>query len=80
MATITKTFNGKKFTYFCNGEVYRNSTRDYKYACVATTRKAKGATTEGKEFILSLGNKVDSTYNSYARFYGHCDLKVVAIQ
>ncbi len=80
MATITKTFNGKKFTYFCNGNVYKNSTRDYKFACVATTRKAKGALTEGHEFIISLGNKANSTYNSYARFYGHCDLEVVAIQ
>ena len=80
MATITKTFDGKRFTYLCNGEVYRNSTRGYKYACVATTRKAKGAITEGKEFILSLGNKVDSTYKSYSKFYKHCDLEVVAIQ
>ena len=80
MATITKTFNGKKFTYFCNGNVYKNSTRDYKFACVAITRKAKGALTEGHEFIISLGNKANSTYNSYARFYAHCDLEVVAIQ
>ena len=48
MAKIEKTFNGKRFTYLCNGEVYKNSTRDYKYACVATTRKAKGALIEGK--------------------------------
>ena len=74
MAKIEKTFNGKRFTYLCNGEVYKNSTRDYKYACVATTRKAKGAISEGREFILSLGNKVESTYNSMARFYKHCDL------
>ena len=80
MATITKTFNGKKFTYFCNGNVYKNSTRDYKFACVATTRKAKGALTEGHEFIISLGNKANSNYNSYARFYAHYDLEVVAIQ
>ncbi len=45
MAKIEKTFNGKRFTYLCNGEVYKNSTRDYKYACVATTRKAKGVLT-----------------------------------
>ena len=68
MAKIEKTFNGKRFTYLCNGEVYKNSTRDYKYACVATTRQAKGALTEGHEFILSLGNKVESTYNSMARW------------
>ena len=80
MAKIEKTFNGKRFTYLCNGEVYKNSTRDYKYACVATTRQAKGALTEGHEFILSLGNKVESTYNSMARFYRHCDLEVVEIQ
>ena len=80
MAKIEKTFNGKRFTYLCNGEVYKNSTRDYKYACVATTRQAKGAISEGHEFILSLGNKVESTYNSMARFYRHCDLEVVAIQ
>ena len=80
MAKIEKTFNGKRFTYFCNGEVYKNSTRDYKYACVATTRKAKGAISEGHEFSLSLGNKVESTYNSMARLYKHCDLEVVAIQ
>ena len=80
MAKIKKTFNGKRFTYLCNGEVYKNSTRDYKYACVATTRKAKGAISEGHEFILSLGNKVESTYNSMARFYRHCDLEVVVIQ
>ena len=80
MAKIEKTFDGKRFTYLCNGEVYKNSTRDYKYACVATTRKAKGAISEGHEFILSLGNKVESTYNSKARFYRHCDLEVVEIQ
>ena len=50
MAKIEKTFNGKRFTYLCNGEVYKNSTRDYKYACVATTRQAKGAISEGHEF------------------------------
>lgn len=54
MATITKTFNGKKFTYFCNGEVYKNSTRDYKYACVAKFKH------DGHEKILSLGNKKGS--------------------
>ena len=80
MAKIEKTFDGKRFTYLCNGELYKNSARNYKYACVATTRKAKGASTEGREFILSLGNKVESTYNSMARFYRHCDLEVVAIQ
>ena len=80
MAKIEKKFNGKRFTYLCNGEVYKHSTRDYKYACVATTRKAKGAISEGHEFILSLGNKIESTYNSMARFYRHCDLEVVAIQ
>ena len=57
MAKIEKTFNGKRFTHLFNGEVHKNSTRDYKYACVATTRKAKGAISEGHEFILSLGNK-----------------------
>ena len=80
MAKIEKTFNGKRFTHLFNGEVHKNSTRDYKYACVATTRKAKGAISEGHEFILSLGNKVESTYNSKARFYRHCDLEVVEIQ
>ena len=80
MAKIEKKFNGKRFTYLCNGEVYKNSARDYKYACVATTRKAKGAISEGHGFILALGNKVASTYNSMARFYRHCYLEVVAIQ
>ncbi len=79
MATITKTFDGKKFVYTCNGEVYKSSTRDFKYACVATTRKAKGATSEGYEFILSLGNNAKSTYNSMARYYGHCDLEIVTL-
>ena len=51
MAKIEKTFNGKRFTYLCNGEVYKNSTRDYKYACVATTRQAKGAIPEWHTFI-----------------------------
>ena len=75
MATITKTFNGKKFTYFCNGEVYKNSTRDYKYACIAKFKH------DGHERILSLGNKKDSTYNSMARFYvERADLEVVEIQ
>ena len=75
MAKITKTFNGKKFTYFCNGEVYKNSTRDYKYACVAKFKY------DGHERILSLGNKKDGTYNSMARFYvERADLEVVEIQ
>ena len=80
MAKIEKTFNGKRFTYLCNGKVYKHSTRDYKYACEATTRQAKGAISAGHEFILSLGNKAESTYNSMARFYRHCDLEVVEIQ
>lgn len=81
MATITKTFNGKKFTYFCNGEVYRNSTKNYKYACVATTRMAKGAKTEGIEFIIAIGNNADSTYRSMAKFYDfYCELNIVEIQ
>lgn len=80
MATITKSFNGKKYSYFCDGNLYKNSSRDYKYACVATTRQAKGAISEGNVFIVSLGNNAQSTYNSMARFYGHCDLEVVEIQ
>lgn len=77
---VTKTFNGKKFQYFFNGDLYRNSSRDYKYACVATPRLAKGATREGGPVVISLGNKIKSTYDSYARFYDHCDLEVVEIQ
>ena len=75
MATITKTFNGKKFTYLCNGEPYKNSTRDYKYACVAKFKY------DGHERIISLGNKVDTAYNSMARFYiERADLEVIEIQ
>lgn len=80
MAQVTKTFDGKKFHYFLGGNLYRNSTRDFKYACVAITREAKGATSEGYEFIISLGNNSTSTYNSMAKFYGHCDLRIEEIR
>ena len=75
MAKIEKTFNGKRFTHLFNGEVHKNSTRDYKYACVAKFKY------DGHERILSLGNKKDGTYNSMARFYvERADLEVVEIQ
>ena len=78
-AIVTKSFNGKQFSYSLNGEHYKNSKREFKYACVATSRVAKGACKEGCVFIISLGNKKESTYNSMARFYGHCDLEIVEI-
>ncbi len=77
---VTKTFNGKKYTYSINGRAYRQSTRDFKYACVAISRVAKGAASEGNEFIISLGNHYQSTYNSMARFYDHCDLRIEEIK
>ena len=79
MAKVEKIANGKKFNYLCNGKLFRTSTREYKYACIATTRISKGAGIEGLERIISLGNNPVSTYNSYARFYKHCDLEVVEI-
>ena len=59
MAKIEKTFNGKRFTYLCNGKVYKNSTRDYKYACVATTRKAKGAIRRGTNSSSPLATRLN---------------------
>ena len=78
-AKVTKQFDGKKFHYYFNGKFKRNSTKDYRYACVATTRIDKGACVEGYQFVISLGNKIDSTYNSMAHCYKHCDLSVVEI-
>lgn len=79
---ITKTIKGDKFIYTFNGKVVRTSKRDYKYACVATYRAAKGANEkyEGLSDVISLGNNPTSTYNSYAKFYHHADLEVVEIQ
>lgn len=79
MLQVTKQFDGKKYHYYFNGKLQKNSKRDYKYACVGTTRKDKGASVEGYQFVLSFGNKADSTYNSMARYFKHCDLKVVEI-
>ena len=59
MAKIEKTFNGKRFTYLCNGEVYKNSTKDYKYACVATTRQVKGASQRGMNSSSPLATRLN---------------------
>lgn len=79
MAKVEKIANGKSFKYLCNGQWFRTSSKDYKYACIATTRISKGAKIEGFERVISLGNDPKSTYYSYARFYQHCDLEVVEI-
>ena len=76
---VTKQFDGKKYHYYFNGKLQRNSTKDYRYACVATTKTDKGACVDGHQFVISFGNKADSTYNSMARLYRHCDLCVVEI-
>lgn len=67
---ISKSFDGKKFNYFCNGKLYRKSTRDYRFACVASWEN-------GFYKIISLGNKRESTYNSMAAYYRNCKLEVV---
>lgn len=72
MTTITKTRKGDKMQYFCNGRLYRTSKRDYKYACVAFDDA-------GNCSIISLGNNANSTYNSMATFYSHCNLKIFEI-
>lgn len=72
-AQVTKTQVGGKFIYTYNNEVVRKSTREFKYACIATFPS-------GKSKVISMGNKADSTYNSYARFYEHCKLEIVTIQ
>lgn len=71
---ITKTFDGKKYHYFFNGNIFRNSYKDFKYACIAHNN--------GKSWVLSLGNDKESTYRSKAQFYAHwCEkLEVVEIQ
>lgn len=71
--SVIKSVNGKKFVYSYNGEVIRTSTREFKYACIATHES-------GASKVISMGNKAESTYNSMARFYQHCSLEIVAIQ
>jgi hypothetical protein len=71
--SVIKSVKGNKFVYTYNGEVVRTSTREYKYACIATFES-------GASKVISMGNKADSTYNSYARFYQHCKLEIVEIQ
>lgn len=69
MANAIKTFDGKRFVYSIGEHVFRKSSRDYKYACVAKFKS-------GTEAIISLGNNAKSTYNSMACFYGHCELRI----
>ena len=70
----TKTFDGKKYHYFFNGKLFRNSTRNFKYACIATSRET------GNSFMVSLGNDRLSTLKSMSHCYAHyCNLKVVEI-
>ena len=70
---INKEQRGSKTLYFFNGELYRTSKNDYRYACIAIWK-------DGYEKVLSLGNKPDSTLNSYGRFYkDRCTLEVVEI-
>lgn len=70
----TKTFDGKKYHYFFNGKLFRNSTRNFKYACIATSRET------GNSFMVSLGNDKQSTLKSMAHCYAHyCDLEVVEV-
>lgn len=77
---ITKTFNGKKYCYTFNGQVCRQSTKDYKYACIATVSE-KGNQGYGKQMVISFGNDKRSTYHSMARLYAHwCELEVVDIK
>jgi hypothetical protein len=74
MATFTKTFDGKKFHYCFNGKPYRNSGRDFKYGCFATSRET------GNSFPVSLGNSKESTLRSMAHCYAHyCDMEVIEI-
>ena len=71
---ITKTFDGKKYHYFFNGKLFRNSTRNFKYACIATSRET------GNSFMVSLGNDKQSTLKSMAHCYAHyCDLEVFEV-
>lgn len=70
--SVTKIYDGKKWQYTFNGKVYRNSKREFRYACLASYNS--------KKWVLSLGNDKVSTYNSMARFYAHCQLEVVEIE
>ena len=75
MANIVyKAFDGKQWRYSYNEQHYRNSKREFKYACIAFN--------DGRSWVLSLGNDKDSTYRSKAQFYAHwCEkLEVVEIQ
>lgn len=80
MKSVTKTIVNGRYNYSLNGELYRTSKREFKYACVATTRIDKGAVKEGVIFIISLGNNKQSTYNSMAQYYRHCDLEIIEIK
>ena len=77
---VTKRNENGKFAYYLNGKLCRRSKRNYLWACVATTRLAKGAASEGKEFIISLGRNSRTTLSSMAKLYGHCDLTAVIIK
>lgn len=71
--SVIKSVKGAKFVYTYNGKVVRTSTREFKFACVATFES-------GASKVISMGNKAESTYNSMARFYEHCSLEIVTIK
>ena len=75
MAKVTKEFDGKRFNYYCNGQLYRTSKNDYRFACIAIRND------NGKEIPAALGNERDSTLKSNSlRYREYCKLVVVDIE
>lgn len=73
-AKVTKSFDGKRFIYKLNGGLDSIDKREFKYACIATTR-------QGKQIVAALGNNSESTLRSNAKRYREwCTLEVIEIE
>jgi hypothetical protein len=77
---VFKTQRNGKTIYTFNGQVARNSKRDYKYALVGQPRKALGATGDGDWQVIGFGNNAQNLVNSWKSIKWHCELKVLEIE
>lgn len=85
--TMTKRFDGKKYSYYYDDKLYRTSKNDYKYACIAITDEAvakahgRSCSEYGFEMVASLGNDIENTRKSMAiRYREYCRMEVIKIE
>lgn len=74
MKNVYKEFDGLNWSYYFDGNCFRHGKREFRYACVATSN--------GRSFVVSLGNNKVSTRRSMANCYAHWvdSLEVFEIQ